>query len=38
MTPTDLAQAFHFLKYLVPSLIVVWVVSMVLLSRKGWIK
>ena len=38
MTPTDLAQMFHFLKYLVPSLIAVWVVSMVLLTWKGWIK
>ena len=38
MTPTDLAQMFHFLKYLVPGLATVWVVTMAVCSRKGWTK
>jgi hypothetical protein len=38
MTPTDLTQAFHFLKYLIPGLCVVYVVSMAVLARKGLIR
>ena len=38
MTFDDLSKMFHFLKFLVPSLITVWVVVMAILARKGGIR
>jgi len=38
MTFEELAKMFHFLKFLVPSLAVVWVVTMAILARKGVIR
>jgi len=38
MTIEDIAGMFHFLKFLVPSLIVLWVVVMAILARKGVIR
>jgi len=38
MTIGDIQRMFHFLKFLVPGLIVVWVVIMAVLARKGVIR